>query len=799
MNNNNNQAAITMPTTNTLNVIEFAKINHIKWQPITFHPGSKIPKQVRHESGTEWMPKMTDFYGETMLSDDDLKWRQDNYPANYKYVMMDTSYIQQLDIDTDELDEHTLEEYKSIGPYYNSMTKKLPHIFVNIENNKRYGKRDLHRDNDKIDILNGQWSIASVDAIVYNANMDIPLLIDEIMRSYPGKGPNDNNNMYNQDTELVEGEPSNELIDEVRTLLGMLRKERIEDYKSWLEVGICLKCINQNLVGMWIEWSKTSNKYKDGECESKWNSFNKKQMCIWSLRYWAEADDGQAYNTYMMSKQNSGLDEVFEKHSNSLKYDPDFLASIYEILNNKKTSGFSFEKTIGIKGVDKDAKTIPMNYQEIVRYIKTNDDLRATIKRIFDEYINKFVLVYKKYYILCEYDKFDQIKHYQLLKKNELVDQLGITDLISGHSFLKYGVDLSLLRVVYKISITKDDHDMSILNIATRPIICHHDASTHWSKHDLTKVHKLLYTLCGESDEMFKYVECWLADLVQNLFSKKRTAILFKSQEGYGKNMFFQDFLIDQILGCNLGYVAQTKRAITGNFNAALQGKRLIIGDEICFGGDHETNNILKGLVTNTCINIEPKGIDSYTVPDFAGYIFFSNEEFPLKVSQSNRRYVCCEPITKLPYTFFEEFVNEYIKDNDRCRAYYDYLMDIDLSGWKMDVFPQTSLQKTLQSVSCRKTEVWDWAQENLPDVFANGYIATRTFETIYNWYAGEYNLRKESERALGTWLTTKLDKRSVDKRNVRILDAIYYLAGDGFQFSWIEKTKNTRVYILEQ
>lgn len=45
-----------------------------------------------------------------------------------------------------------------------------------------------------------------------------------------------------------------------------------DDYDEWTKVGMALKHEGEPIT-TWIDWSRTSDKYKEGECEKKWDSF----------------------------------------------------------------------------------------------------------------------------------------------------------------------------------------------------------------------------------------------------------------------------------------------------------------------------------------------------------------------------------------------------------------------------------------------------------------------------------------------------------------------------------------------
>jgi phage/plasmid-associated DNA primase len=58
---------------------------------------------------------------------------------------------------------------------------------------------------------------------------------------------------------------------------GMLEKnpEVADDYDIWITVGQSLHSLDESLLDAWDEWSKQSEKYKEGECQKRWISFSK--------------------------------------------------------------------------------------------------------------------------------------------------------------------------------------------------------------------------------------------------------------------------------------------------------------------------------------------------------------------------------------------------------------------------------------------------------------------------------------------------------------------------------------------
>lgn len=85
----------------------------------------------------------------------------------------------------------------------------------------------------------------------------------------------------------------------VKKLTTMLSVDRSDERSSWIDVGICLFNIDDSLIDLWIDFSKKSEKYRDGECEKIWKTFNRnkpgRKLTIASLNMWAKIDSPQQY------------------------------------------------------------------------------------------------------------------------------------------------------------------------------------------------------------------------------------------------------------------------------------------------------------------------------------------------------------------------------------------------------------------------------------------------------------------------------------------------------------------------
>jgi hypothetical protein len=73
--------------------------------------------------------------------------------------------------------------------------------------------------------------------------------------------------------------------------LNALSPSRADNYDDWISVGMALHSLNDDtLLLEWDDWSKFSSKYRVGECQKKWKSFNRSGVAIGTLAHMSKQD-----------------------------------------------------------------------------------------------------------------------------------------------------------------------------------------------------------------------------------------------------------------------------------------------------------------------------------------------------------------------------------------------------------------------------------------------------------------------------------------------------------------------------
>ena len=148
----------------------------------------------------------------------------------------------------------------------------------------------------------------------------------------------------------------------------------------------------------------------------------------------------------------------------------------------------------------------------------------------------------------------------------------------------------------------------------------------------------LLQNLLRDDVERIEYFINWLAAALVTL-RKIGTAIVFKGIQGTGKGLLYEQ-IIQPIIGEKYTYTFSNSD-LKSQFNKNLQNKLFVVGNEIK-GDFREGNHIyetLKMWITDKDLRIEAKGKDAFQIQNYFNVMIFSNNETPLQIQASDRRY----------------------------------------------------------------------------------------------------------------------------------------------------------------
>lgn len=105
----------------------------------------------------------------------------------------------------------------------------------------------------------------------------------------------------------------------IRELVSILNPDRADNYTQWIEVGWVLHNIDphsEELLNIWIDFSKKSAKYEEGCCERIWEKSKMEGLTIATLHYWAKIDNYSKYTEFKNHDINKFIDISVKTQSN---------------------------------------------------------------------------------------------------------------------------------------------------------------------------------------------------------------------------------------------------------------------------------------------------------------------------------------------------------------------------------------------------------------------------------------------------------------------------------------------------
>ena len=193
--------------------------------------------------------------------------------------------------------------------------------------------------------------------------------------------------------------------------------------------------------------------------------------------------------------------------------------------------------------------------------------------------------------------------------------------------------------------------------------------------------------VCSGVAEHAEYLLNWMAYGVQHPGRPGEVAVVMRGKEGVGKGVAAREY--GRLFGSHYRHISQAGH-LTGHFNAHLQMCSVLFADEAFFAGDRSHESILKALITEETLMIEPKGIDPYPVRNCLHLIMSSNNDWVIPAGADARRYfvLSVSDAHKQDHSYFASITQQ--MDAGGREALLHHLLKRDLSKFNVREVPQT-------------------------------------------------------------------------------------------------------------
>lgn len=262
--------------------------------------------------------------------------------------------------------------------------------------------------------------------------------------------------------------------------------------------------------------------------------------------------------------------------------------------------------------------------------------------------------------------------------------------------------------------------------------------------------------VCQGDDQLYDYLIGWMARMVQDPGSPGHVAVVLRGGKGVGKSFVAKQ--IGLLFGRHFLHISNPSHLI-GNFNSHLRDAVFLFADEAFYAGDKKHASILKTLITEDTLQIEAKGIDVETAPNYVHLMMASNDEHVVPASGDERRFFVLDvgEAQQQKSAYFAAIAEQ--MENGGREALLHHLLTYDLSEYRVQDIPQTQALRDQKDLSLTPEEDWwlnkleegtllpdqdGWPVEVVKDTLTDDYI-----EHTKRWNVS----RRGNQTALGKFL----------------------------------------------
>lgn len=463
--------------------------------------------------------------------------------------------------------------------------------------------------------------------------------------------------------------------DEVDAYLGGYQAQPLE-YDEWIRVGAALhhqfRGSTSEGFKRWLDWSAKSDKHDPAQMEVKWRSFGNSTRVVTfaSVIHLARASGVEVERSVAVSVEQSAFERLLEVASNVSdmpEYD-DFKSRIQNI--SLSVLPLDKRSLLAQEVFDAWGKDRGLTKTDIKAQLKPTSKVKVdNVEK--PDWLEPWVYIEST----CEYYNCDL--HYSI-KRDAFNNKFGRIMTVT------FGDDAMLPSVFAANHCGIDTVVDTMFWPGAGPFF------EHEGKRFINTYRETGIAPCGaldddgqavvdlfmghvrfmiENEDEQRLLVDYLAWIIQHPGQKINWALLIQGAQGVGKSYFA--VVMQNLLGLMTRNVEPM--ALSGRFTAWAHGALLAVIEEIRISGENRFELIdrLKPFVSNNVVQIEEKGRDQRTVPNFQTYLLLTNHKDALPVNENDRRYAPIFSRVQSEEQLFEELGGRLGAD-----AYFTKLFD---------------------------------------------------------------------------------------------------------------------------
>ena len=483
-------------------------------------------------------------------------------------------------------------------------------------------------------------------------------------------------------------------------LIHILSVDRASSYPEWIKVGMSLHSGGPEYYDVWVEFSmRCMDKFDERVCEKCWESMDKDKtvdkaqdtLSLGSIYYWCYLDNHMEYLHYMNKCGRITQLRMEDLHYNEVKYNYGVVKRVFErYVSRLNHNPVCYLDTYGVRGVRERSISDTKNAYMRLRYWDAKRDR-------FSSFIVRWLQD------LSQKGYMDRVfaPPPQKCLSSEFNDWFG------------WGAEHELRDV---------------------------DGST-----DITPFLQHILHLTNYDEAGANYFVEWLAQMFQYPGVKIPVCIIIISDQGSGKSLLSE--FISSLMG-RYYYKTTDPGKIFGNFNSSLSNNLLTVFEEMKFRDIREYSDKFKDAISSDISDLRLLYQENRTVKNYSRYLGFSNNDSPISIEMSDRRFVVFKSASPKGVDYYNTLAKFLLSDVGR-KGVFDYLMSYPLSyhskkEWEVNR-PITSIYKEIQGGSV--SPLFGFLRDELEVYQDEGKRVWRmSWKDVYDKYKGwlsenNYNL----------------------------------------------------------
>ena len=434
------------------------------------------------------------------------------------------------------------------------------------------------------------------------------------------------------DEDFTRDLPLNMSDDEVQGLLFAYEAQGLE-YDAWLKVG---QALHHQYVGsdkgldLWVSWSSLSDKHDAKKMRKKYNSFgtwNGARFTMASIAWHVKQQGGVVATAF----------DTLRAEATALVTSSDYMAfrerisAMSQSVLHDDMRAILANDVAGVKGLGLSKSEVKKAFSFAVAKVEQSSDVAAPPDWLADwlyvEKLCEFANTRLNYSIKREafnakYNRMDEVKQAEMLASEFALTACDLVTVVD--------------KMYWPSAAITFEHDNKLMlnsyvDSGYKPV-----PITEKNKHAIELFLAHIKNMLSDEKEQTILLD-WLAYVVQNAGKRINWAILLQGAQGTGKSYFAK--VLEWLLGSNAKSLDPS--ALGERFTGWAHGSLVNIVEEIRIKGDDKWRIMdrLKPFITNSMIQIEEKGRDHRTVPNFTNYLLLTNYKDALPITNDDRRF----------------------------------------------------------------------------------------------------------------------------------------------------------------